>query len=327
MKMKSAKETTEQIPLYRGGAVVSSMLSSFGTGLRETRLTALLGYTIAHAPDRFERLFGVKGEISEVSLETNHEHGRSDILIETSAGRIIVEAKINATDPARQASRYPTKQRILLTPYTPSPHHRARGMKYINWEGVRVVLYELSKHRSPLLKFLSKDLLRYLGEHHMVKAKESAEVYAREINNETTLNLFLRARHYACKYERNTRLPEALYFAAHFGKFIAQKIPGISSGISYIAKIEAIEVIDTWESFLNAVRNKRGKHWITKYNGQFEAIHKKWSWGDHQRSLLFLGEPRLVFNPSVKKENLVEGQGWLSKRFFSFDELFEAWRK
>jgi len=38
-----------------------------------------------------------------------------------------------------------------------------------------------------------------------------------------------------------------------------------------------------------------------------------------------MGKPRLVFAPPIKKECLVAGTGFLSKRFFSFDELFAAW--
>jgi hypothetical protein len=41
-------------------------------------------------------------------------------------------------------------------------------------------------------------------------------------------------------------------------------------------------------------------------------------------NLLLLGESRLVFNPPVWKENLQSGKGFLSRRFFSFDELLEA---
>ena len=44
-----------------------------------------------------------------------------------------------------------------------------------------------------------------------------------------------------------------------------------------------------------------------------------------QAGFLFLSKPRLVFNPPVLKDNLQKGKGWLSKRTFSFDELFEAW--
>jgi len=52
---------------------------------------------------------------------------------------------------------------------------------------------------------------------------------------------------------------------------------------------------------------------------------KDWGWVDCRRTFLFLDEPRLVFNPSIKKEKLQKGKGWLSKRVFSFDTFFEAW--
>jgi hypothetical protein len=42
---------------------------------------------------------------------------------------------------------------------------------------------------------------------------------------------------------------------------------------------------------------------------------------------VFLETPRLVFNPAIKKTNLQSGSGWLSRRTFSFDELFQAWGK
>jgi len=55
------------------------------------------------------------------------------------------------------------------------------------------------------------------------------------------------------------------------------------------------------------------------------ALEIRHDWVDCRRSFLFLDEPRLVFNPPIKKEKLQEGKGWLSKRVFSFDAFFEAW--
>jgi hypothetical protein len=57
-----------------------------------------------------------------------------------------------------------------------------------------------------------------------------------------------------------------------------------------------------------------------------QPIFHDWSWEkNYRRNFLFLGEPRLVFNPAVKKEQLQKGKGWLSKRYLTFDELFRAW--
>jgi hypothetical protein len=132
----------------------------------------------------------------------------------------------------------------------------------------------------------------------MISKKESVEIYAREINNEYTLNFFLKARVYGCYFEKSSKLAEALYFSPHFGKSIARNHPGVTAGISYIAKIEHIEVVETWKEYIEAVKRIRGKAWLNTHKPYFDIIHREWNWKDKkQRSMLFLGEPRLVFNP------------------------------
>jgi hypothetical protein len=70
----------EGIDLLRCGSVVSSLAGAFGTELRETRLTAMLGYIIALEPEQFCDIFGFRGSPLSVSLETRHASDRSDIL-------------------------------------------------------------------------------------------------------------------------------------------------------------------------------------------------------------------------------------------------------
>ncbi len=159
----------------------------------------------------------------------------------------------------------------------------------------------------------------------MIRTKESVEIYAREINNEETLALFLKARMYGCHYEKRSRLADALYFAPHFGQRIARNHPGVQVGISYIAGIERIEVVDTWSDFLQTVREVRGKQWLNGHIRLLQPLRRGKDWRDTKRSFLFLSAPRLVFNPPVLKDSLQKGKGWLSKRTFSFDKLFDAW--
>src|SRR2546423_4553690 len=109
---KSADE--EEIQLLRGGSVVSSFAGAFGSSLRETRLTAMLGYLVALDPQPFCGIFGFRGNPRSVSLETRHESDRSDILVDTTEGRGIIEAKVTGTDPFRQSLKYPAKWRALL---------------------------------------------------------------------------------------------------------------------------------------------------------------------------------------------------------------------
>jgi hypothetical protein len=55
--------TGEETPLLRGDSVVSSFAGAFGAKLKETRLTAILGYLIALEPKLFCDEFGIPGEI------------------------------------------------------------------------------------------------------------------------------------------------------------------------------------------------------------------------------------------------------------------------
>jgi len=56
----------EHIPLLRGGGIVSSLSGALGRSLKETRLTAMLGYLIALAPEQFLKSFHFDGTIYSV---------------------------------------------------------------------------------------------------------------------------------------------------------------------------------------------------------------------------------------------------------------------
>ena len=320
-------EPLTTIALMRGGCMVSTLTGAFGQSLRETRLTALLGYLIALEPIRFLDLFGFSGVPQQVCLETRHEDRRSDILIETNRGTGIIEAKIDASDPLVQSRRYPARWVALLTHRIPQAQ-TVRGTKYVTWQRLADLLKRLSRSHSARLRFLSMDLLAYMEEHRMIKKSKSVEIYAREINEPVTLALFLKACLYGCTYEAGSRLAEALYFAPHFGQRVTKIHPGISTGISYIARIESVGYATKWREFQDLMIKERGRVWMKRHAETLRDLHGASSWteGEH-RCFLLLGQPRLAFNPPVRKESLQKGSGWLSKRFLSFDELFAAWGK
>jgi hypothetical protein len=317
----------ERIDLLRSGSVVSSLAGAFGSALRETRLTAMLGYLIALEPVIFCDIFAFRGRPLSVSLETRELSDRSDILIDTTAGRGVVEAKVTTTDPFRQAQKYSAKWRVLLTEHAASCRQkRLRTVKYLRWRDLVEPLQRLAgRSQDNRVRFVSRDLLSYLGEHSMIKIDKSVEIYAREINNEETLTLFLKAQLYGCDYQKRSGLTEALYFAPHFGQRIARNHPGVQVGISYIARIDRVEVVETWKELLQTIRKVRGKHWLNGHMPLVQPLHLGWNWRDSKRSFLFLSTPRLVFNPPVLKDKLQKGKGWLNKRIFSFDTLFKAW--
>jgi len=321
---------TEEIELLRGGSVISTLVGAFGGAVRETRLTALLGYLIALEPQLFLEEFEFAGKPRNVSIEHRHGTDRSDILIETTRGLGVIEAKVGSIDPLEQSWKYGARWTVLLTQYMPSAAQKGlRGFKYVRWQQLTPLLLTLSRSQNQKVRFVSADLLNYLEDHRMVKQRESVEVYAREINEPLTLSLFLKANMYGCYYEASSQLSEALYFAPHFGQTIANETPGIGVGISYVARIEQVEVVETWNDLHHAVQSVRKGLWWNSHQDEISPLQNapNWEWhkGSKKYSFLFLSKPRLVFNPPINKERLQKGKGWLSKRVFTFDQLFKAW--
>lgn len=328
MLKKHDKVELEQIELLRGGSVVSSLTGAFGRTIKETRLTAILAYLMALEPMPFLERFGFQGSASSISIESNEEEGRSDIRVETTKGIGIIEAKLGGHNPYKQSTKYKANWRILLTQYRPSEQEKDLiNIRYISWPEIGDLLIGLSKSLNWKTKFISRDILDYLETHKMIKAKETVEIYAREINEPVSLKLFLKACLYGEPYKKNSRLTQALYFAPHFGKNIRRDYPGVHRSISYIAKIERVELVDSWNNLLHVIQHNIGKIGLKQNKPFIDPLRKSWRWEKgKKRFFLFLGEPRLVFNPPVQKECLQKGKGWLSKRFLSFDELFCAWQ-
>ena len=328
MKARRTPELAEneQVQLMRGGSLVVSLLGAFGHSLKETRLTSFLGYLLAMRPEPLVSLFGFSGVVKEVRLETRHEDGRSDILVETSDGLGIVEAKVDATDAARQVRRYPARWRTLLT--SAGSSLSGSKIRHVHWRQLVERLRETARTSAPAYRFLVEQFTAYLEEHHMAKERESVEIYAREINEPVTLALFIQGHIYGCNYEKNQKVTEAHYFAPHFGGRLSHSQPGIFHGISYVARIEGVFVASRWREFMDGVCSERGKQWWNSHAEIMRRLRaeKDWDWsGEQKRNFLLLSEPRLVFNPPVRKEKLQSGKGWLSRRFFSFDDLFAAW--
>jgi hypothetical protein len=121
----------------------------------------MLGYLVALDPKPFCRIFGFRGNPRSVSLETRHDSDRSDILVDTTEGLGIIEAKVTGTDPFRQSLKYPAKWRALLTEHFPfERQRRKRGVKYLRWSNLEVHLCGLAKSRDNRVRFVSQDLLK-----------------------------------------------------------------------------------------------------------------------------------------------------------------------
>ena len=317
----------EYVDLVRGGSVTTSVLGAFGRSIKETRLTAWLGYLLAVKPDPLLPIFGFNGNVHAIRLETRHEEGRSDILVETSKGIGVIEAKVDASDAGHQSRRYPGRWRAVLAL---SPGRYRDRVVYVHWQKLADLLEHVALDATKEYKFLVTQFISYLKEHHMIKNTESLEIYAREINEPVTLRLFMQGHIYGCDYDKSNKVVRAQYFAPHFGAWLAREQPGIFQGVSYVAQIKEVIYAETWGDFKAGVCEKRGKTWWNSHVDIMDSLHREsgWCWNETSaRTFLLLGEPRLAFNPPIRKENLQSGKGFLSRRFFSFDNLFAAWGK
>lgn len=259
----------------RDDEMVVSLLGAFGQSLKETRLTSWLGYLLSMRPEPLVSLFGFKGRVLAVNLETHHEEGRSDILIKTTQGDGIIEAKVDATDASAQLKRYPARWRVLLT----LAHSKKiqSGIRHVLWQQLADCLNHIAKTESPAFRFLAKQFITHLEEHHMIKKTESLEIYAREINEPITLALFIQGHLYGCNYEKGNKVMRAHYFAPHFGASIARQQPGIFAGISYVAQIKHVFEATTWKEFHDAIcedkKLKLGKQWWNSHCELMEELH------------------------------------------------------
>jgi len=331
--------TSEAIPLLRGGSVVSSFAGAFGAKVKETRLTAILGYQIALEPKLFCDEFGILGEIESVVLEAPDDRGRSDILIKSSDGLGVVEAKIDATNSSKQAQQYAkqhhAKWQVLLTEFLPTPEQKENpGITYCCWRDIAKLIQENPQFLSLKARFIGQDLIMYLKEHHMIPDDEVDEIYTRDINDDYSVNMFFKGHVYGCQYKEGSRLFKTHYFAPYFGKRIsASKTvqalhPGMKAGVSYIAKIIAIETGETPRDFEAIAKELRKRHNRRKEWNCSTAIKEFFGGKRFAYCFIFLDEPRLAFDEPIQKMYLQKSPKYtLAQKLWSFDEFYRAWER
>ena len=275
-------------------------------------------------------MFGFHGEPQFVGVETNEDTGRADILIETTEGKGIVEAKgdpgVRLALAVAQVSRYRADWRAVISTEAAPRTLQGRGIAFVRWQAIadRLELVATSSG-SPVTAFLCREIIRYLEEHKMIRSAGPVEVYARPVNALPALDLFLRAKLYECNYAARGSVAGALYFAPYFGRELERAYPGIRRGISYVAKIEFVGAANDAIELRALLREKRGRDWTREHDVYLHAFDRRFPWRGERRSIVLLGKPHLIFNPPVSQRRIQAGTGHFGARRLSFDELFDAW--
>lgn len=339
------------IPLKRTGQSVDSFLSSLG-GLKETRLTATLGYLISRFPAEFEAFLGSKvGPASFISVEETSEGDRYDVLVAGGKIPVIIEGKIGLRQSPDQLLRYIKSVRAkykcrpglividvgshtaqsLSEDFKPVTRQVSGTILRRTWtEVAKICRTIVSMHRSfrddRIAAAIAEDFVNHLEENQMTN-DERPEVYMRELSTERTIRLFFKHGMYTSNPKYMKSAQGNLYFAPYFTRATADKISGsnlvpVPEGISYVSRITEMQVVP--------------KHQMLKYLKARKDISNPTEVRTLMRGhkekdilLLFLGKPHRAFSSPVTKDKLRRsgypaGKGAMGSRSCTFEDLFAA---
>jgi hypothetical protein len=334
------------LQLNRAGRPVSSFLSALGS-LRETRLTATLGFLASRFPEQVLPLFTKDvRKVTGISVEETDEGDRYDVLLRQDKCPLIVEAKTGTLWDSQQLVRY---VRNVRKKYKRQPElvvvdvssletgqfipgfdeirSCVADLRFQTWTAVASVCRELIRRKKtcnqdPIAAAIAEDLLIHLKENRMI-TDERPEIYLRDMSTSDSVELYFRYGIYKCqtKFQKSAR--GNLYFAPYFTKQTAETLSDnnlvpIGEGISYVSKIKEMQIVKT-KKVLDYLKTtgvkdpKKAAALVQKKHHNPDVL------------VLLLGSPRHLFLSPVTKAKLKGfGKGMLGARSCTLDELLVA---
>ena len=336
--------------LSRSSQDVGSFLSALGS-LRETRLTATLGFLIARFPAAFGPLLGLAiTPADEISIEETDSGDRYDVLIRNSGQQHIIEGKLGPSQRIDQLLRYiknrssggrPKPALTVVDDGSEFAQSRqeafnkvlrsVRSLRFVTWNEVATVCHAITRKKKnftadPLGTIVAQDLANHLKENYMTTEPQS-EIYLREVGNVPSVRLYFQHHIYKCQSRYFKSAHRNLYFAPYFTGPTAERVSEVNlvpvgEGISFISRVKSVQVVAKKDvlQFL-----KERKHPSPKEAS--EIIRK--SVREKEIVLMLLGAPRLLFMSPVTKKKLKEkvggfGLGAMGSRSCSLDDLLKA---
>jgi hypothetical protein len=336
--------------LSRSSQDVGSFLSALGS-LRETRLTAALGFLVARFPADFGPLLGLKiTQADEISIEETDAGDRYDVLIRNSGQEHIIEGKLGPSQRIDQLLRYIKNRRqsgrpkpALTVVDDGSEFAQSRQqafqkvrrtvsrLRFVTWSDVAKVCQGITRKKKnfkadPLGTIIAQDLATHLKENNMT-TEPQPEIYLREVSNVPSVRLYFQHHIYKCQSRYYKSARGNLYFAPYFTGPTAERVSEVNlvpvgEGISFVSRVNSVQVVAKKDvlQFL-----KERKHPSPKEAS--EIIRK--SVREKEIVLMLLGAPRLLFMSPVTKKKLKEkvggfGLGALGSRSCSLDDLLKA---
>lgn len=333
------------ISLVRGRTRANNLFSALGS-LKETRLTAALGFLIARAPSAFAALFlDRQSTINEIHIEEAEESNRYDLLIRTSRKLVVVEAKVGYLQAPAQVIQYIRNLRRSNPDRDMTLYLLDRGsdplqteLKYLKrqfprcrvrqktWDEVARVIEkgcQLKKIQKdhPEAVMVGRELVHHLREEHMAQSL-SKEVYIRQLSG-PSLELFFRFHIYTCQAKFAKNALQHSYFSPLFTSkapkdFSSRSMIPIEKGLCYVSRIEQGRVVRRNEV---AQYLKQAGH--SDYKEAAKAVLKQSR--EKEPVVLILSKIYRAFETPISPSKLGV-KGMLGQRTMSFEDLFAASR-
>ena len=335
--------------LTRANQDVGSFLSVLGS-LRETRLTAVLGYLVSRFPAEFGPLLGfVPAPADEICVEETDAGDRYDVLVRRSGAAHIIEGKIGPTQNVDQLLRYirsrrrNARQKPSLTVVDDGSEflqsqqrafqnvrRQVRRLNFVTWASVANICRDIARKRrnvttDPTATVIAEQLTAHLKENNMT-TEPQPEIYLRDVSSSWSVQLYFRHHLYKCQSHFFNSARYNRYFAPYFTHQMADEISEdnlvpLGEGISFVSRVELVQVIDKCDvlDFLKDLGHPSAKE-------AANLIRKNHP--DKQVLIMTLGEPRLMFISPVTKAKLSKqlpfGRGAMGSRSCTFDDLLAA---
>ena len=340
------------IPLHRLGRPVQSFLWALGQ-VRETRLTAALGFLTARFPDEFLPLLWGKGyaDIS-VSVEETSEGDRYDVLLKGGQFPVVLEGKRGFRQSPEQLLRYVRNVREVygcrpglaivdvgsgrsqgLSEESAAIRRQVKWIRRTTWTDVaktcrRIVRRKTFFREDRIAAAIAEDLLAHLEENQMI-TDERPEVYLRDLSTRDSVELYFRHNIYKCQSKFFHSAQNNLYFAPYIAKpaaklLSASSLAPVVEGISYVSRIKEVQVVPT-KQLRDYLKAKK----VQSIPRILELIGRRHEGG--KVLMVMLGKPYRLFLTPVTKAKLGRVKthkkftpGAMGSRSCSLEELLSA---
>lgn len=333
MKTYSKPKQTK-VPLFRNSKSVNNLFSALGD-LRETTLTACLGYLISEYPESFGSLFVPKGHSIQRVIVEHHDNDtdRYDVVIVCDKSSVTLEAKLGFRQQSKQVDRYLNnlKKKSGLQLLDQGSHDACtwvrtlKGPKPITWADACAHLEKTIRtkaaQRNEAAWGVAQEFIKYLEANRMSNSMDR-EIYVRDMSGDS-ISLLFQHKIYKCQPKFYSSAVGNRYFAPYFttkapGDFSQVSMIRIEKGISWIFPIKKIELVKNSEviPLLRKDGRSNPKEIAKKILRGHSRLHK-------EVLIFFLEDPFMAFMTPISKTKLGL-TGAMGSRNFTFRTLFSA---